>query len=572
LILEVTMYRMLIWTITASCAMAQTQVDLRTQAKQIDFTAAAHTKPVKTGSTLPASCTIGEMLFLTSAPAGANLYACAENNQWALQGQASAACAVDGSSGKVVFAAASCSTFSLQLNGTPVTSATFTGASSGATYTIVIAQDATGGRPMPSPTNWSAPCPIDTTPSATTTEIGWFDGARLNIYTCSYSNKRSIPYIGSFTGTTVTIPAGVHGQGSHPFVRVYDSTGYEVSVPSYCLTSAGTKVGCADTTSSGDIVVAQVTSGSYTYGVYGLNSPGPPGPAGPQGPASPADFALTKTSNQVITVAGGNFRYGTNFVHIPAAMTFGLQTVPIASITTGNTTQITTAAPITNLANGQAVNLQLNGTGSGCAPANGVFTATYSSPTQFTIPVNTSAGCSGASGMVGAATSGVAVIYANSSGQIEMDHSAALGALAYASGEGAVVNQSATATFPNGSVPLGYITIANGGFDRVTDYRAALYSMVVQSGQGVDVTTSGGQAVVSVASNVAQVDQPSVWVNSVDMHGATRTLPWRTGTGSPTARDNCVVPGEAYFQTDGPFLWVCTTPGSPGTWARANSL
>jgi len=63
----------------------QTQVDLKMQAKTIDFTLAAETRPVKTGSLLPASCVTGDMYFLTTAPAGANLYACVSVNTWALQ-------------------------------------------------------------------------------------------------------------------------------------------------------------------------------------------------------------------------------------------------------------------------------------------------------------------------------------------------------------------------------------------------------------------------------------------------------------------------------------------------------
>ncbi len=559
----------------AAMAVAQTQVDLRTQAKQVDFTAALHTKPVKTGGALPTTCTLGEMIFLTSAPPGANLYACTGTNVWSLQGNTANACAVDGSSGTAAFNAGSCSTFSLSLKGAPVTASSFTGGVGGATYTILIAEDSTGGWTFRNPANWIAPCQVDQSAGATTTEIGWFDGANLNIYTCSYSKRQSVPYIGSFTGSTLTIPAAVHLQGPHPFIRVYDSSGYEVAVPTYCLNAGGAKVGCADATSSGDLVIAQIATGTYTYAVYGLNSPGPPGPPGPAGPAGPAgaaDFTPTLTSSSVITIAGGKFRYGNNFVNIAGPVTFGLQTVAIGGITAGNPTTITTSAPMKNLVNGQAVNVQLSGSGTGCAAANGIFTATYVSSTQFSIPVDTSAGCSSASGTVGAAGGGVAVVFANSSGQIEMDHAASMGALAYASGTGAVVNQSATATFPNGSVPIAYVTVAAGQFSGVTDQRAMLYSMVVQSGQGIDVATSGGQAVVSVAPNVAQVDQPSVWVNSVDMHMATRTLPWRTGTGSPNGRDYCASPGEAYFQTDGPALWVCTAAGTPGAWARASSL
>lgn len=62
--------------------LAQTQVDLRTQSKAVDFREAQSTKPVKSGSALPATCEAAEMFFLTTAPAGSNLYACPTPNTW----------------------------------------------------------------------------------------------------------------------------------------------------------------------------------------------------------------------------------------------------------------------------------------------------------------------------------------------------------------------------------------------------------------------------------------------------------------------------------------------------------
>lgn len=71
----------------AATIFGQTQIDLKTQAKTIDFSLAPETKPVKTGTANPTtlSCTVGDMYFWTSAPAGANLYACVAVNTWALQ-------------------------------------------------------------------------------------------------------------------------------------------------------------------------------------------------------------------------------------------------------------------------------------------------------------------------------------------------------------------------------------------------------------------------------------------------------------------------------------------------------
>jgi hypothetical protein len=73
-------------TMAQMTARAQTQIDLRTQAKTVDFSAASSTKPMKTGTVLPANCSTGEMFLRTDAPAGANLYACRAANAWSAQG------------------------------------------------------------------------------------------------------------------------------------------------------------------------------------------------------------------------------------------------------------------------------------------------------------------------------------------------------------------------------------------------------------------------------------------------------------------------------------------------------
>jgi hypothetical protein len=74
-----------IWLVLLAAAIAangQTQVDLRTQARNVDFSSASSTKPTRTGNTLPAACQIGELFFKLNAAAGQNLYACTSLNVW----------------------------------------------------------------------------------------------------------------------------------------------------------------------------------------------------------------------------------------------------------------------------------------------------------------------------------------------------------------------------------------------------------------------------------------------------------------------------------------------------------
>ena len=71
--------------LVAQLSFPQTQVDLRTQGKSVDFSAASATRPLKTGISLPGTCSTGEMFFKTDAAAGQNLYGCASANSWVQQ-------------------------------------------------------------------------------------------------------------------------------------------------------------------------------------------------------------------------------------------------------------------------------------------------------------------------------------------------------------------------------------------------------------------------------------------------------------------------------------------------------
>lgn len=65
------------------CASAQTTINGgRVISGNWDASNAATSKPAKTGASLPATCGLGEQFFLTTAPAGSNLYLCAAANTW----------------------------------------------------------------------------------------------------------------------------------------------------------------------------------------------------------------------------------------------------------------------------------------------------------------------------------------------------------------------------------------------------------------------------------------------------------------------------------------------------------
>ena len=75
----------------------QTKVDLKGQGKNVDFRAAGNTYPFKMGSSIPGSCTLGEVFFLTSSASGLNVYLCSQDGIWSLQGIIATAGTADGS-------------------------------------------------------------------------------------------------------------------------------------------------------------------------------------------------------------------------------------------------------------------------------------------------------------------------------------------------------------------------------------------------------------------------------------------------------------------------------------------
>jgi len=77
---------LIIFALAVGVASAQTKIDLRTQARSVDFSAAGSTKPSKIGTTLPASCSTGETFLNTGSTAGQNFYVCTATNVWTLQG------------------------------------------------------------------------------------------------------------------------------------------------------------------------------------------------------------------------------------------------------------------------------------------------------------------------------------------------------------------------------------------------------------------------------------------------------------------------------------------------------
>jgi len=83
------MKALLLSLVIVSCVFGQSSVDgdrIPTATARINNSGALSTKPVKAGTSLPATCSVGEFYNKTDAAANAVLYACTATNTWTPQG------------------------------------------------------------------------------------------------------------------------------------------------------------------------------------------------------------------------------------------------------------------------------------------------------------------------------------------------------------------------------------------------------------------------------------------------------------------------------------------------------
>jgi hypothetical protein len=105
-------------------AWSQTQIDLQAQSRNVDFSMSATTRPLKSGTLLPGSCSMGEMFFLENATAGANLYGCAAANTWTLESSAGSGGSGSGTASQLADLAATRSSATTLAIGTACSAAT----------------------------------------------------------------------------------------------------------------------------------------------------------------------------------------------------------------------------------------------------------------------------------------------------------------------------------------------------------------------------------------------------------------------------------------------------------------
>jgi hypothetical protein len=246
----------------------QTQVDLKTQSKSVDFSAASSTKPFQTGTTLPATCTVGQMFFLTTAPNGLNSYGCSALNTWSQQ-----------------YAGVQSTT--IRSSGTLIGSSSVIDISAGVGGLVAVSNT---GQEI------SVEASIDT--SIIQTRSDFQAGTALFCssqsaaapgvaYTCELS-----PTLTAYTtGMVLDWKTDVNGTGGALTLNV-DAVGAVPVVLADGITALG----------YGAIVAGQMYQLWYDGTVFrllstvggsssGTGSAGPPGPAGPAGPAGPSGSA-----------------------------------------------------------------------------------------------------------------------------------------------------------------------------------------------------------------------------------------------------------------------------------------
>lgn len=79
------------------------------------------------------------------------------------------------------------------------------------------------------------------------------------------------PYVFSFTGTTASYPSSVTGMGKYPIAFLDDPTSGNrlLGFVYHCLNGSAVAVACSDATSTGNLVIGPVATGTYSGVIYG---------------------------------------------------------------------------------------------------------------------------------------------------------------------------------------------------------------------------------------------------------------------------------------------------------------
>ena len=464
--------------LSAATAHSQTLVDLRTQSKSVDFSAAGSTKPMQTGSALPATCAVGQFFFLTTASAGSNVYACNPANIWTVEGNSLSVTA--GTANEV-----------LSSNGSGIQWLALGGDVSGGPGGLTVSR--LQGRNLSS-----------TAPSSGQV-LQW--NATTNQWQPAPAQAGNAAY--AFTAqVSIMIPGTVHQFGTaNLVVDCYDN-----STPPQKVEPD--KVQISPTTYN---VTVNFSTAQTGYCV--VNGAGTPSVAGSGGAvnsvfgragavaAQTGDYGFAQISGTVaagqLPGAGGDLG-GT----LTSATVKAIQGQPVSSTFPGNG-----QALVWSSAAGawQAANVSATG-GVGMAYQLGDLVAVRTSSTLLTIgagcatasPCNVRFGyqvfsiTNSATATISGSGTGAAYIYVNGSGTLMVGNN-----LTVACSTGCT-QQAGVSSFPPNVLPIYMWTATNGTWDATGghDQRAFLSAKTLAAGTGVILTEAPGQSMLAVDNGV----------------------------------------------------------------------
>ena len=464
--------------LSAATAHSQTLVDLRTQSKSVDFSAAGSTKPMQTGSALPATCAVGQFFFLTTASAGSNVYACNPANIWTVEGNSLSVTA--GTANEV-----------LSSNGSGIQWLALGGDVSGGPGGLTVSR--LQGRNLSS-----------TAPSSGQV-LQW--NATTNQWQPAPAQAGNAAY--AFTAqVSIMIPGTVHQFGTaNLVVDCYDN-----STPPQRVEPD--KVQISPTTYN---VTVNFSTAQTGYCV--VNGAGTPSVAGSGGAvnsvfgragavaAQTGDYGFAQISGTVaagqLPGAGGDLG-GT----LTSATVKAIQGQPVSSTFPGNG-----QALVWSSAAGawQAANVSATG-GVGMAYQLGDLVAVRTSSTLLTIgagcatasPCNVRFGyqvfsiTNSATATISGSGTGAAYIYVNGSGTLMVGNN-----LTVACSTGCT-QQAGVSSFPPNVLPIYMWTATNGTWDATGghDQRAFLSAKTLAAGTGVILTEAPGQSMLAVDNGV----------------------------------------------------------------------
>lgn len=464
--------------VSAATAHSQTLVDLRTQSKSVDFSAAGSTKPMQTGSALPATCAVGQFFFLTTASAGSNVYACNPANTWTVEGNSLAV--TSGTANEV-----------LSSNGSTIQWLALGGDVSGGPGGLTVSR--LQGRNLSS-----------TAPSSGQV-LQW--NATTNQWQPAPAQTGNAAYV--FTAqVTISIPGIMHQFGTANLVVAC----YDNSTPPQRVEPD--KVQISPTTYN---VTVNFSTAQTGYCV--VNGAGTPSVAGSGGAVSSVfgragavaaqtgDYGFAQISGTVaagqLPGAGGDLG-GT----LTSATVKAIQGQPVSSTFPGNG-----QALVWSSAAGawQAANVSATG-GVGMAYQLGDLVAARTSSTVLTIgagcatasPCNVRFGyqvfsiTNSATATISGSGTGAAYIYVNGSGTLMVGNN-----LTVACSTGCT-QQAGISSFPANVLPICMWTATNGTWDATGghDQRAFLSAKTLAAGTGVILTETPGQSTLAVDNGV----------------------------------------------------------------------